>query len=133
LGEPEIASSWVVVYILCIGYQIRNTPLLAQSHGSRRGHGAVPKFVAHQGPYYCAGTENYDNESYLHDAIENGDTACQVQPVYPMSNPTPASIIKQQQSTASEVCQTGASNSKPSDEATLLREALASRKGFRDS
>lgn len=135
LGEPEIASSWVVVYILCIGYQIRNTSPLTQAHGARRGYGNIPKFVPHQGPYYGAGNENFENESYLHEAIENGETSCQMQPVYPKSNLTPASIIKQQQSTALEVSQNGTSNSslKSSDEATLLREALASRKGFRDS
>ena len=122
LGEPEIASAWIVVYILCIGYQIRNTSSPTPSSGMRRGC-STPKFASH--PYYGPAGELYENEAYSHEAIENGENCCPSQPVY---HPTPASLIK---STSIEACQSG--TSKPPDEATLLREALANRKGFRDA
>jgi hypothetical protein len=78
LGELEVACGWAVVYILCIGYQVRsgNSPVMTKRH---RGS----------------------------------------------SEPPSAVVVQTQQ--ASPPCES------PPDEAALLREALASRRGMRDN
>ena len=72
LGEPEVACSWVVLYVLCIGYQLRSN----------------------------------------HKRVDTS----------PIS--TPSSIVVQQQPKAA-----APTPSSSADEAALLREALASRRG----
>ena len=77
LGEPEVACVWVVVYILCIGYQIKGFPKKA-------------------------------------NALSQEIISITVNP----SKQAPA------------LPQTGAATAAGPDEAALLREALASRRGF---
>jgi hypothetical protein len=78
LGEPEVACAWVVVYILCIGYQIRGFPKKQSSLSME-----PTSVVIHQQPKQA--------------------------PALPSTPSTPTVI---------------------QDEAVLLREALASRRGF---
>ena len=80
LGEPEVACAWVVVYILCIGYQIRATPK----------------------------KQTYTSQEPTSIVIHQPKSA----PALPQSSPNNPSVSVIQ------------------DEATLLREALASRRGF---
>jgi uncharacterized membrane protein len=130
MGEPEIASAWVVVYILCIGYQVRNTtsssPTIVASRKSHAQH--LVKYSTYQ--YLQQNNDDYDEESsplpQNHDQHNSSDSHAK--------QPTPSSIIQQQQhssiATASIVNQNSSSSS---EEAALLREALASRKGYRDA
>jgi len=86
LGEPEVACAWLVIYILCIGYQIRGYPKK------------------------------------------------QVQQTIQQEEPT--SVVVHSSKLAPPLPSVNASSSSATgqDEATLLREALASRRGFnRDS
>jgi hypothetical protein len=71
LGEPEIASVWVITYVLCIGYQMRGVPAARKQQ--------------------C-------------DCDDDGETG-------PPSSSSGSVVVIQ-------------------DEAALLREALASRRGF---
>ena len=96
LGEPEIASAWVAVYILCISYQVRNTGVGCV----KRSH--VPKY---QSPYYEEDSQQHHSNVMLIVDNHNEDFS------QPTATPPPQTT----------------------DESALLREALASRKGFRDA
>jgi hypothetical protein len=119
LGEPEIASAWLAVYIICIGYQVRSTSTacIASSNTSKRAQN-TPKYA--QLSYYHA--TDYDPETPPQQHAVHCDT---------FSQPTPASIIQQQSATVSSANAVTCSNSttSSSEEAALLREALANRKG----
>ena len=132
LGEPEIASAWSVVYVLCIGYQIKNTNGGSNANCIKRTHssGKSPYYNHHhQSPYY-------DDEQPLTQHHNNHDTMADKQ-----VEMTPSMLLSSSlQSTATIPNSSTASSSIPSiptttasEEAALLREALASRRGFRDA
>jgi hypothetical protein len=133
LGEPEIASACAVVYILCIGYQLRGTGSAAASSAScgiaRRGQNGSAKYysASHQSPYFD------DDEQPLHSVtmIEDGMMTVggsKQQTLGHLTNPSSSSS-----SSSTGLAAGGTPSPSASEEAALLREALASRKGFRDA
>ena len=124
LGEPEVASAWVAVYALCIGYQVRSTTAaacLVRQHynnhhakyeaqyyeeGKQASCGATAVMVTGDGGGGCMDSPRFKPSQTQH-ASGNGGTGCS-------SSSASASMLQGSQS----------------EEATLLREALASRKGF---
>ena len=134
LGEPEIASAWTVVYILCIGYQIRG---VSSGGGGRRQAMVKSSYNNHHQQYYYYPNHQspyYDEEQPvpLHEDGDQCSSSSKQQ-----SQPTPSSIIAIS-AAASGNTSISTSASLPaasvaSEEAALLREALASRRGFRDA
>lgn len=132
LGEPEIASAWAVGYILCIGYQVRSTVPQSQSavsaHGnqSRRSQTPTKYNSSYQSPYYYPNSTDFCDEAPPHGSIENGDQcAAHVQPQLALASASQGNFIP-----ASSGVANSSNGSGQSEEAALLREALASRKGF---
>ena len=128
LGEPEVASAWVVVYVLCMGYQLRTTGGGGGCLAPRRTHHA-----AKYHPYY-------DNEQpsgvlpgvdYECCAVESPRFRASGGGLSGTSNNNGGGIGNALSS--ANTAQIGASATSPSEEAALLREALASRKGFREA
>jgi hypothetical protein len=112
LGEPEVASSWVAVYIICIGYQVRNS---APSVVHGPCNHSKKTMIKYPQSYYknpagddCDEETSYDCADYAVFATKQ-PLAAQPAAATPPSSTTTAS-----------------------EEAALLREALASRKGFRE-
>ena len=95
LGEPEIACLWVVVYIICLGYNLRAvTPPLSNHGNSKRIH------------------------DYVQDLRLASSTSC-----------TPA--FESEHTIAIQSKDRFDSDPSSSDDpSTLLREALANRRGF---
>ena len=128
LGEPEIASAWVAVYILCIGWQVRNT---TNGGCNRRPQHSLIKYSQHQGSLYHYQTDDdaaYDDEappqhgggsnmSDMTPACDQAFTKGSIPSALPIAHQPPAI----------------SSTSSQGEEAALLREALASRKGFREA
>jgi hypothetical protein len=139
LGEPEVASGWLTVYILCMGYQVRNTG--GGVHIKKMQHAI--KFPQNQGPYYHSNEDDYDEEEPLptNGCVSHRDHPSAAMVFVTKNTPPPsASNMSSQQPsiTASNTAASAhsiasANGSSPSEEAALLREALASRKGFRDA
>jgi hypothetical protein len=127
LGEPEVASAWAATYVLCLGYQLRTTGAGGSNcMALRRTHAAT----------------KYHPSSYYDDEQPGGmlsitDTGCCVvdSPRFKSVNGgslgSGASAVSV--STAPQPSSLSASATSSSEEAALLREALASRKGFRDA
>lgn len=128
LGEPEIASAWSVVYVLCIGYQIKNTN--GGSNCIKRTHSSGKSSYYnhhHQSLYYD--DEQPPLQNHHHDPM--ADKQVEMTPSMLLSShltTTTATIIPNNSTTSS-----ASSTTTASEEAALLREALASRKGFRDA
>jgi len=135
LGEPEIASAWVVVYIICIGYQVRNTSSgatnacnVGNNNNKKTQHHRDQHMIKYSQPYYHS--PEYDDEI---PPQHNNVCASDIPAAY-INHPTPSSIMQQQSTTTSiSVVTCPNSTSTSSEEAALLREALASRKGYRDA
>jgi hypothetical protein len=134
LGEPEVASAWAAVYVLCIGYQVRST-----SAAGLRSHSQYTKYGA---PYYedmhsprlesavMLGGGGGDGSSSCCGAAENTG--------FKQMQSSTLSSAQQQHAQSANGGLNAASASfsfsgSQSEEATLLREALASRKGYRDA
>ena len=125
LGEPEFSSAWSVVYILCIGYQIRNTN---GGNCIKRTHSSEKSTYYHEGQYY-------DDEQPPHYF---GLDKKQLPPPLSSSLPSTATVLNNITNTTNPCSSltapvTPSSSCTTSEEAALLREALASRKGFRDA
>ena len=127
LGEPEIATTWVVVYILCIGYQVRKTtPPQSYISSNRKGHAQhLVKYAPYPDSYFQPNEDGFNDDGDLSPpphVIDNH--ICDVyakQPIPSSTTPAAASATL------------GAPSSSSSEEAVLLREALANRKGYRDA
>ena len=128
LGEPEIASAWTVVYILCMGYQVKSSSSSISLQGTaKRVQPSSSKYYNH---HHTLPTNTHS--SYYDDE----------QPQQLMDDSSMILLAKQGSSISSTPSNSSnSSTSQPtnqpsqpsSDEAALLREALASRRGFRDA
>jgi hypothetical protein len=126
------------VYILCIGYQVRNSASIGTAN-IRKGRHSAKYSHQNQIPYYNNSSaavssssscgDDCDNEAPLQHSAENCDAS------YSASKHMSSLMAAQQQLTlvAPSILVVNNNNtSSSSEEAALLREALASRKGFRD-
>jgi hypothetical protein len=124
LGEPEIASAWTVLYVLCMGYQLRTTGggnciSVRRTHHSAKYHQSYyddeqPGGVLSITDNGCCVVDSPRFKSVNGGSLGNGVNAVSVSTI-----PQPSS--------------SSVSTTSSSEEAALLREALASRKGFRDA
>ena len=130
LGEPEIASAWSVVYVLCIGYQIQNTNG-NNANCIKRTHSSSGKaYYSHiQSPYYDDEQPQLLLQHHRHDSTSDN----QMSPTPSMLLLSSAPSLSTNATTISTTPSSSTASATTSDEAALLREALATRKGFRDA
>ena len=137
LGEPELASAWIAVYILCIGYQVHNSASVCAVN-SRKGRHTM-KYAQHQIPFYShnnaipsSSSDDYDDETPPQHSADNciNDSSYFTKHVASSSS---SMMATQPTSITSSIPTANNNNATSSEEASLLREALASRKGLRDA
>ena len=127
LGEPEVASAWTAVYILCVGYQVRSTSNPCNARRINSAKQSPTYYNTHPSPYYDDEQPHHHCSSGL-IAIDDDHSSCRQTSQGILSTANALSTGLTPGSPA-----LGTSSSSASEEAALLREALASRRGFRDA